>query len=65
MNGDCGHATLNYIVRDHDTEKFQYRKDKLIDIANELNQKWGDGTVELHIKDQYFLIKILLKNICT
>lgn len=65
MNGDCGHATLNYIVRDHDTEKFQYRKDKLIDIANELNQKWGDGTVELHIKDQYFNMKILLKNIYT
>ena len=61
MNGDCGHATLNYIVRDHDTEKFQYRKDKLIDIANELNQKWGDGTVELHIKDQYFNMKNIIE----
>lgn len=39
MSGDCGHATLNYIVRDHDTDNFQRRKDKLADITNELNKK--------------------------
>ena len=61
MNGDCGHATLNYIVRDHDTEKFQYRKDKLIDITNELNKKWGENTVELHIKDQYYNMKNIIE----
>ena len=65
MSGDCGHATLNYIVRDHDTDNFQRRKNKLADITNELNKKWGENTVELHIKDQYFNMKILLKNICT
>ena len=61
MNGDCGHATLNYIVRDHDTEKFQYRKDKLIDITNELNKKWGENTVELHIKDQYYNMRQVIE----
>lgn len=33
---------LNYIVRDHDTDNFQRRKDKLADITNELNKKWGE-----------------------
>ena len=61
MNGDCGHATLNYIVRDHDTEIFQHRKDKLIDITNKLNKKWGENTVELHIKDQYYNMKNIIE----
>ena len=43
MSGDCGHATLNYIVRDHDTDNFQRRKNKLADITNELNKKWGEN----------------------
>ena len=45
----------------HDTEKFQYRKDKLIDITNELNKKWGENTVELHIKDQYYNMKNIIE----
>ena len=61
MSGDCGHATLNYIVRDHDTDNFQRRKDKLADITNELNKKWGENTVELHIKDQYFNMKNIIE----
>ena len=61
MSGDCGHATLNYIVRDHNTDNFQRRKDKLADITNELNKKWGENTVELHIKDQYFNMKNIIE----
>ena len=61
MSGDCGHATLNYIVRDHDTDNFQRRKDKLADITNELNKKWGENTVELHIKDQYYNMKNIIE----
>ena len=61
MSGDCGHATLNYIVRDHDTDNFQRRKDKLADITNELNKKWGENTIELHIKDQYFNMKNIIE----
>ena len=61
MSGDCGHATLNYIVRDHDTDNFQRRKNKLADITNELNKKWGENTVELHIKDQYFNMKNIIE----
>ena len=61
MSGDCGHATLNYIVRDHDTDNFQRRKNKLADITNELNKKWGENTVELHIKDQYYNMRQVIE----
>ena len=49
MNGDCGHAVLNYIIRDHDNYAFQNRKNHLLSIAEQLNAKWGAGTVELCI----------------
>ncbi|MEE1315009.1 MAG: peptidase T [Faecalimonas sp.] len=53
MTGDVGHATLNYIVRDHDANRFENRKNALRHIADTLNEKWGAGTVTLTIEEQY------------
>ena len=53
MKGDVGYAELHYIIRDHDGEKFEERKEKLQTIAKEINAKWGRGTAELTITDQY------------
>lgn len=53
MHGDVAHATLNYMVRDHDREKFAARKDTLRLIEKNMNEKWGEGTVLLTITDQY------------
>lgn len=53
MCGDCSKATLNYIVRDHDKDKFHARKETLKLIEKNLNAKWGKGTVVLKITDQY------------
>lgn len=53
MSGDCGSAQLNYIVRDHDKNLFEARKNTLRLIEKNLNEKWGDGTVTLTITDQY------------
>ena len=60
MSGDCGHSTLNYIIRDHDTDNFQNRKKRLTDIARQMNEKWGDGTVTLQITDQYYNMKEII-----
>ena len=53
MEGECALAKLHYIIRDHDAEKFEQRKKIMKQIADDLNQKWGDGTVILTLKDQY------------
>ena len=53
MYGDVTAAKLGYILRDHDAAKLQFKKDNLLDIAAYLNGKYGDGTVEVEIKDSY------------
>jgi tripeptide aminopeptidase len=50
-------AELHYIVRDHDKEKFEARKSFLRRAADYLNEKYGAGTFELQLKDQYFNMK--------
>ena len=51
--GDVGHATLNYIVRDHNMATYEARKNTLRHIEKIMNEKWGEGTVTLTIKEQY------------
>ena len=53
MTGDVGHATLNYIVRDHNTNSYEARKNTLHHIEKIVNEKWGSGTVTLTIEEQY------------
>ena len=53
MQGNCEIATLDYIVRDHSSEIFEKRRALLIDVARRFNEKYGEGVVELSIRDQY------------
>ena len=53
MNGDVEKAELNYIVRDHDAGSFEARKACMLHAAKLLNNKYGEGTVALEIKEQY------------
>ncbi len=53
MNGETSEATLHYIVRDHDASSFEVRNKTLEHITKILNEKYGDGTVTLALKEQY------------
>ena len=53
MSGDVEKATLSYIVRDHDAAMFEARKTILRHIEKTLNEKYGEGTVVLELRDQY------------
>ena len=53
MEGSVEKATLSYIVRDHSAEWFNSRKATLRQIEAFLNEKYGAGTCELVIRDQY------------
>lgn len=57
MEGTVEKTMLKYIVRDHDRAKFESRKKRIAAIASYLNDKYGSGTVELHLKDQYYNMK--------
>ena len=53
MSGDVSEAKLSYIIRDHSAAHFEVRKEQMQHIADLLNEKYGQGTVKLAIKDQY------------
>lgn len=54
MEGEVENTVLSYIVRDHDREKFEARKQALLDYAARLNEKYGEGTVTVELKEQYY-----------
>lgn len=54
MSGDEENAYLDYIVRDHNMDKFLERKAMLVHITAYLNTKYGAGTVNLDMKDSYY-----------
>lgn len=53
MKGDVACAEMEYIIRDHDAEKFAAKEAYLREVAEKMNQKYGKGTVELEIHEQY------------
>ncbi|MBS1550405.1 MAG: peptidase T [Bacteroidetes bacterium] len=53
FNADVSEAKLQYIIRDHDAEKFEARKALLQTKVEEFNSKYGAGTAEVEIKEQY------------
>lgn len=53
MSGDVSSAKLFYIVRDHDKNIFESRLNRLRTIEVEMNQKYGEGTVNLAIQHSY------------
>ena len=57
ISGHCEEAKLSYIIRDHSREKFQDRKRFMENIAKSLNEKYGDGVVEIKLEDQYYNMK--------
>lgn len=60
MRGDVDGATANYIIRDHDKQKFQAKKRLFDQAVAFLNDKYGAGTVSAEIKDSYYNMKELI-----
>ena len=54
IEGGVERATLSYIIRDHDRTKFEARKTFFAHAAEWLNAKYGEGTVKVTVKDQYY-----------
>ena len=54
IHSDIEQAVMNYIIRDHDDEKFEQKKDRFYQIAVYLDSIYGEGTVEVEMKDSYY-----------
>lgn len=54
MEGTVENTTLRYIIRDHDMQNFRQKKALLESVAAFINQKYGEGTVELTLRDSYY-----------
>jgi tripeptide aminopeptidase len=57
MEGKVEDTVLQYIVRDHDRNKFESRKQYLVDLVETLNSELGSLVYEIEIKDQYYNMK--------
>lgn len=54
MEGSVEHASLTYIIRDHDRQKFEARKAYIQQVADLLMSKYGEGVVKVTLNDQYY-----------
>ena len=54
ISGGCEQASVSYIIRDHDRQIFEARKNKVQEIVASINEKYGSGTAQLELKDQYY-----------
>ena len=57
IEGNEENAKLEYIIRDHDREKFENKKEFIKNISEFLNKKYGENTFEINIKDSYYNMK--------
>ena len=61
MEGNVEQAVLEYIIRDHDREKFEKKKVFFQQAADFLNQKYGENTVQPMIRDSYYNMREVIE----
>ena len=61
MSGTVEQANLSYIIRDHDRDHFERRKQLIHEIARLINAECGEGTIEIQIKDQYYNMREMVE----
>ncbi|MDP2088580.1 MAG: peptidase T [Flavobacteriaceae bacterium] len=61
MHGDVEQTQLQYIIRDHDIELFEKRKQLFIEVAQNINKKYPQDVIEVEVKDQYFNMKKMVE----
>jgi len=58
--GNVEEVSADYIIRDHDRELFEQKKKAFLHAASFLNEKYGEGTVTVKLKDSYYNMKEVL-----
>ena len=61
ISGSVEQAEINYIIRDHDGDKFEQKKQLMWDVVNFLQRKYGEHTLVLTLKDQYYNMRKMVE----
>ena len=61
IRGAVEEAEINYIIRDHDTEKFEQKKQLMWDVVNFLQRKYGEKVLTLTMRDQYYNMRKMVE----
>ncbi len=61
LHGTVEEAIAEYIIRDHDREKFEKKKESFWQIGDFLNRKYGEGTFTIEMKDSYYNMKEMIE----
>lgn len=61
IKGSVEEAELSYIIRDHDSDKFEQKKQLMWDVVNFLQRKYGEKHLTLTLKDQYYNMRKMVE----
>ena len=61
FEGNVEESALQYIIRDHDRKKFERRKEMIREVADFINKKYGEGTITIEMKDQYYNMREMVE----
>ncbi len=61
LNGTVEKATISYIIRDHDADRFEQKKVFMWAAVDLLKKKYGDEVLTLTLKDQYFNMRKMVE----
>ncbi len=60
IEGGIESAKVTYIIRDHDREKFEEKKRVFLAAGEKINEKYGEGTCRVTVKDSYYNMKEII-----
>lgn len=61
ISGTVEQAEISYIIRDHDSDKFEHRKQLMWDVVNFLQRKYGEEVLTLSMRDQYYNMRKMVE----
>lgn len=61
ISGGVENATMEYIIRDHSREKFEAKKNYLLNVVDFLTKKYGEGVITLNLRDQYYNMREMVE----
>ncbi|MBQ2557834.1 MAG: peptidase dimerization domain-containing protein, partial [Lachnospiraceae bacterium] len=60
--GETEGCVISYIIRDHDRAKFEEKKNRMEQYVAAINDRYGEGTVSLNIRDQYYNMREVIED---
>ena len=61
LSGNVEETTADYIIRDHNRQLFEQKKELFMSCADFLNRKYGEGTVVVDVKDSYYNMREIME----